>query len=99
MDAETRLDLIRAKARLRQPAIGRGERRDRSHLPTGRPVILSNSRVGELRPERLNVHSEWLRKAEDKPVKQWQPKPRYEPHPLTKISSQLPGKLPKLHFD
>lgn len=94
MTADERLAIIRDRARQKTVLYPATAKRERYWVPRGNGVILSNSRIGELRPDRLNRPSEWLRNAAEQPAKGLKTPNRKGAHHLTKIAELLPAKLP-----
>lgn len=87
MTSAERLGLIRAKAK-REAVAAPTKPKERYWVPHTASVFQLRTIEG-LKPKSLNVHSEWLREQDLKPVKEWQPSQRHQPHALTRIAEKL----------
>ena len=98
MTAKERLEIIRAKTK--RPAILASEPkpkgRERLYVPYGSTRGFSYNIMGVLRPDRLGPNMGWLKTPDEVRPKPLAPKRTARVHHLTRISQQLPMKLPKV---
>lgn len=99
MTAKERLEVIRAKAgRTAGFAPAKPRRKERYYVPLGSARGFYYNFMGELRPDRLHPATGWLKAPDGVKAKPLATKRTARVHHLTRISQQLPMKLPELLY-